>query len=222
MYKWKYIYLIPESVKEELTRGEKIHKYLENITLIGFNGRVTKDKIISGFEDNYTKDCIKNFLNSDLWDFSEIKSLLLEQLFYWKVKNYFIVGKLDRVDMRKDNKMRVIDYKISKHLRVKKNISKNQSGNLHSFQLKAYIAALSEIYKKPVEDITGFLFYLEDGVDISVSFKSNEIEKFKQDILGIINNILSNNFNGALVSTCSNKKCCYAEFCSHTYDYKRH
>jgi DNA helicase-2/ATP-dependent DNA helicase PcrA len=134
LYKWKYVYLIPEKSGEELEWGEKLHKYIENITLAGFNSnrqsgdravdgqdkvnnKITEDMIIGQFEDENTRKYIGNFLKSKCWDFSGVESLMLEQLFYWKVKNFFIVGKFDRVDIRKNGEIRVIDYKLSSYAR---------------------------------------------------------------------------------------------------------
>ncbi|MDD3818620.1 MAG: ATP-dependent DNA helicase [Actinomycetota bacterium] len=144
LYKWKYVYLIPEKSSEELEWGEKLHKYIENITLAGFNSnrqssntgiieqgkannKITEDMIISQFEDDDTRKCIENFLKSKCWDFSEVESLMLEQLFYWKVKNFFVVGKFDRVDIKKNGEIRVIDYKLSDYFQGECALSCNQS-----------------------------------------------------------------------------------------------
>lgn len=214
LYKWKYVYLIPEKGSKELARGEEIHKYLENITLMGFNdNKITEEEIISHFEDNNTRKHIRIFLSSSFWNFSGVKSVMLEQLFYWKIKKYFIVGKLDRVDVNKKDKIRVIDYKISKYFKGKKSRKQDRPENLHQFQLKAYMGALSEIFKKPLKDITGFLFYLKDGVEIPVMIKNADVEEIKQDVVGIMNNIVSNNFKGIFKNSCK-KYCSYAGFCS--------
>ena len=214
LYKWRYIYLIPEKISKELTVGEKIHKYIENITLIGFNNNeITKDMIIKKFKDNRIKKYIRIFLDSSFWGFSGIRSIMLEQLFYWKVNDYFVVGKLDRVDINKDSKIRVVDYKVSGYLKGKNNSGQSQPEDSHCLQLKVYIGALSDIYKKPLEDITGFLFYLKDGVEVSLCPDYGQIEKSKQIILDAIDNITKGNFGSKFKKTCE-KKCGYVKFCS--------
>ncbi len=213
LYRWKYIYLIPDKVSKAVTRGEEIHKYLENIALAGFNNsKITKDIILSRFKDKESKDYISKFLESDLWDFSLVKSMMLEQLFYWRIKNYFISVKLDRVDINKDNKISVIDYKISGYNESSDATFQNDSKALHEFQIKAYIAALSEIYRKPVEDITGLLLYLKDGTKKSVYLKRSEAQQIKKNILDDINKVSDNNFKGDYKNSCR-KSCNYAEFC---------
>ncbi len=217
LYKWKHIYQIPEKTNKQLTRGEEIHKYIENITSTGFNnGKITKDKIIEKFKDNEVRKHIKVFLDSSFWEFSKIKSMMLEQLFYWKINDYFIVGKLDRVDVCRDNKIKIVDYKVSRYLKNKNNTGQNQSENLHQLQLKAYIGALSEICKKPVEDITGFLLYLEDGTELSLCPEDNKVEESKQIILGAIGNITKGNFKSTFKITCK-KNCSYGGFCLDIY-----
>lgn len=217
LYKWKYIYQIPEKTSKELARGEKIHKYIENVTLTGFsNGKITKDKIIERFKDGEVRKYIKVFLDSSFWEPFEVKSMMLEQLFYWKVNDYFIVGKLDRVDICKDNKVKIIDYKVSRYLKNKNDGSQNQPESLHQLQLKAYIGALSEICKKPVKNIAGFLLYLKDGFELSLCPGNNEVEESKQIILSSIDNITKGNFKGTFKDACR-KNCSYYAFCSDIY-----
>jgi DNA helicase II / ATP-dependent DNA helicase PcrA len=242
LYKWKYVYLIPEKTGEELKMGEEIHKYIENITLIGFNNsrksesnksreKIIKDAIISRLKNDAAAKYIQTFIDSRFWDFSDLKSLKTEQLFYWKVDNYFIVGKFDRVDIKKNNRIEVIDYKVSGYSggrdinneqhNADRNIfgagSSSQPVNLNLFQLCSYIGALSGIYKKPAGDIAGFLLYLKDGVEKSLQPGDDDIEKIKQDILGTVNNIKNNNFKFNYSNSCR-KRCSYAGLCSHFFN----
>lgn len=242
LYKWKYVYLIPEKTGEELKMGEEIHKYIENITLIGFSNwrksesnknreKITKGAIISRIKNDTAAKYVETFLNSRFWDFSNVKSLKTEQLFYWKIDNYFIVGKFDRVDIKKDNRIEVIDYKVSaysesnninnKQRKADYDISgagsSSQPGNLNLFQMGSYIGALSGICKKPVRDITGILLYLKDGVEKSLQPGDDDIEKIKQDILVTVNNIKNNNFKCNYSDSCR-KSCSYAGLCSQFFD----
>jgi CRISPR/Cas system-associated exonuclease Cas4 (RecB family) len=169
--------------------------------------------IIKKFKDNRTKKYIRIFLDSSFWGFSGIRSIMLEQLFYWKVNDYFVVGKLDRVDINKDSKIRVVDYKVSGYLKGKNNSGQSQPEDSHCLQLKVYIGALSDIYKKPLEDINGFLFYLKDDIEVSLCPDYGQIEKSKQIILDAIDNITKGNFGSKFKKTCE-KKCGYVKFCS--------
>ncbi|MEA2016309.1 MAG: ATP-dependent DNA helicase [Actinomycetota bacterium] len=211
LYKWKHVYSMPDKRSKAAVKGEEVHKYLQNIVSSVFNnGEISEDIILSRFKDKRIKDYMKNFFKSDLWDFSYVKSIMLEQLFYWKIKNYFIVGKLDRVDIDKENKIRVIDYKISGYNKNWNASSIDDSKYRHEFQIKAYIKALSEIYGKPVENIKGSLLYLKDGTKKSVCLKNSEAEKIKESILDDIGKIQGNVFKKG--KNC--KECSYRNFCS--------
>jgi DNA helicase II / ATP-dependent DNA helicase PcrA len=217
LYRLKHIYLIPEKVNKELARGEEIHSYLKNITLAGFKNSILKEEVLSRFSDKEIRKYLKNFLDSCLWDFSGIKSIMLEQLFYWRIKSHYIVGRFDRVDFKKDNKIRIIDYKLSVYSGGKKNIKKGGHGSMAEFQMKAYMAALSKIYRKPVDNITGLIFYLKDGVKKSVSLKNEEIKQLEREILGEIKSIQNQDFRTNYKKSCKNF-CSYFDFCSSMFN----
>jgi len=219
LYRWKHIYFIPEKESEQLARGEEVHGYLKNITLTGFHNKILKEKVMGHFDDKKIEKYLENFLNSDLWNFSEVSSIMLEQLFYWKIKDCYIVGRFDRVDIKTDNKLRIIDYKLSSYSKNKNNKNQNNLENSAGFQMKAYIAALSEIYSKPVSDIKGCIFYLGDGVEKSITVNSDEIKQLKKDILAEIKNIRDKNFKANFKNSCK-KFCNYAEFCSNIINKK--
>lgn len=205
LYRWKHVYFIPEKSRRETGRGEEIHGYLKNITLAGFKNRLLKEEILKRFDNMETGKYIKTFLDSKLWDFSGVKSVRAEQLFYWKVKDYYITGRFDRVDFKKDNRLNIFDYKVSKY-------SKNKNVKRAGFQMKTYMAALSEIYKKPVEDITGYLFYLKDGVIKTVNLKKDEARQLKESILCDIKKIRAADFKCDFKEECK-KICSYYGFC---------
>jgi len=216
LYKWKYIYKIPGPETERLRLGERVHKCIEYITmaklgdLMGkpFPGKnIDEDEILEKIKDEELKKYIETFLNSNLLKFNDIEFLLLEQLFYWKLSGYFITGKIDRMDMRKDGKIRIIDYKVSNYSVKRKNVQ-------HENQLKSYISSACEIYKKSASDIYGCLFYLGNSKKIELSFKDKQIKEFEALVLDIIKKINKNIFDADMTSSCK-KDCSYYDLCAY-------
>jgi len=220
LYRLKHVYSIPEKLNKELAGGEEIHSYLKNIVSTGFKNRILEEEVMSQFADNEVIGYLKNFFESGLWNFSGIDSVMLEQLFYWRINDNYIVGRFDRVDFKKNNKIRIIDYKLSSYSRSKDSNNRTGPKNLAVFQMKAYMAALSEIYGRPVSDIKGLLFYLKDGVKKSVTLETGEIDHLKRSIAGEISNIQDNNFRANYNKSCK-KTCSYFDFCSDMIDQKK-
>jgi DNA helicase-2/ATP-dependent DNA helicase PcrA len=216
LYKWKYIYKIPEPETERLRLGERVHKYIEYITMVKhgdltgkqFLGKnIDEDEILGKIKDGELKKYIEVFLNSNLLKFDDIEFLLLEQLFYWKLSGYFITGKIDRMDMRKDGKMRIIDYKVSNYSAKRKNVQ-------HENQLKSYISSACEIYEKSTSDVCGCLLYLGNSKEIELSFKARQIKEFETLVLDIIKKINKNIFDADIASSCK-KDCSYYDLCAY-------
>ena len=136
-----------------------------------------------------------------------MKSMLLEQLFYWKINSYYISCKVDRMDMVRDGKIRIIDYKLSEYIPGKKDMS-------YKNQLKSYIAGVSKVYGKAIGNIYGYLFYMGNNKEIKFSFKPGEIKEFETAILDAIGNIGRKNFASNLNSTCK-ENCTYYKLCKH-------
>ncbi|GAG58397.1 unnamed protein product, partial [marine sediment metagenome] len=212
----KYIYKIPEPETERLRLGERVHKCIEYITMVKrgdlmgkpFLGKnIGEDEILEKIKDEELKKYIETFLNSNLLKFNDIEFLLLEQLFYWKLSGYFITGKIDRMDMLKDGKIRIIDYKVSNYSVKRKNVQ-------HENQLKSYISSACEIYKKSTSDIYGCLLYLGNSKEIELSFKDEQIKEFEALVLDIIKKINKNIFDTDMTSSCK-KDCSYYDLCAY-------
>ena len=222
LYKMRYIYNIPEPYSEEIIKGEKVHKYLQNIT------RSLKGNLIEGIyanpkkidfdefknklfdlinkEDIGIRKYIDNFLKSGLLQTEDVKSIFLEQLFYWKIKNYYISCKVDRLDIRNNNCIRIIDYKLAKY-------SKSHSNIKYINQLKSYICGVSNLFKIPTENIKGYLLFLVNGKELGTNFNSRQLSEFQNTILNAITGIESQAFHTGLKFKCG-KKCSYKNVCS--------
>ncbi|MCG2789473.1 MAG: ATP-dependent helicase, partial [Actinomycetia bacterium] len=115
LYALRYIHNLPEAFSERIQLGEKVHKYIEHISTIMLQG---SNKILacmlSNIEEEQARYYLDVFLKSSFFMPEDINSVILEQLFYWRLDSNYITCKVDRMDIKKDGKFRIIDYKLSK------------------------------------------------------------------------------------------------------------
>jgi hypothetical protein len=140
----------------------------------------------------------------------DVKSIFLEQLFYWKVKNYYILCQVDRLDIKNDGFIGIIDYKLAKY---SKSNSKLDSNIKYINQLKSYICGISNLFKIPPENIKGHLLFLGNGKMLETNFNSRQLSEFQNIILNAITGIKNQAFHTGLKFKCD-KKCSYKNICS--------
>lgn len=115
LYALRYIHNLPEAFSERIQLGEKVHKYIEHISTIMLQGsNKILARMLSNIEEEQARYYLDVFLKSSFFMPEDISSVILEQLFYWKLDSNYITCKVDRMDIKKDGKFRIIDYKLSK------------------------------------------------------------------------------------------------------------
>jgi len=211
-YKWKYIYNIPEPSVKALITGEKVHKLIQLLTMQTFGEVVDKnflgqtnnaqimchdDGKIEAFLDNYKKSCFYND--------PDVRKIILEQLFYWRLGSFVISCKVDRLDHMADGSIRIIDYKTS-------GLKGRKPAASYLNQLKSYTGGISSLFSTPTKLIKAFLFYLKDGKICERNFEAPEIALFEHSILTACENINSRIFPKRLKGSCS-KNCFYFTMC---------
>jgi DNA helicase-2/ATP-dependent DNA helicase PcrA len=150
------------------------------------------------------KDILKEFYesNKDKWTIP----VALESFFKIKLGDYFISGRIDRVDKLADGSLQIIDYKTGQSKEKVEGDDKNQ---LLIYQLAAN--SLQE-YKNfgAVSNLT--FCYLEDNLQVSFLGDDDDISELKDKLLEIIENIKSGNFTATpaehLCSHCNFKEIC--------------
>ena len=149
---------------------------------------------------------LNNYKKSGFYSDPDVRKIILEQLFYWKLKNFVISCKADRLDHMADGSIRIIDYKTS-GLKGRK----PEANYLN--QLKSYMGGISSLFSIPPKLIKAFLFYLKDGKICERNFEAPEIAVFEHSIVNACENINSRIFPKRLKSLCS-KNCYYFTMCA--------
>jgi len=129
-------------------------------------------RMLSNIEEEQARYYLDIFLKAVFFMPGDIFSLILEQLFYWKLDNNFITCKVDRMDIKKDGKFMIIDYKLSKFYPGKEN-----SGYIN--QLKAYVLGISDVFSIPPGSISSHILYLGNGKETEHNFNESELKNSK-------------------------------------------
>ena len=231
-YKLRYIYKVPTPPSASASFGSSMHAALKSFYQKVKNGSGPNNKlIISCLEDNWMKEGFsskaherkffekgKLYLTGYLKETFDPKLLpvLMEQKFAIPLgKALKIGGIMDRVDIlpacagRPDGTIEIIDYKTGATIPTQKDVDKN-------LQLSFYSLAASTIQEKPFaikpEQIKLSLYFLDNQEKISTTRTAQQLEKAKEEIFAVRDEIEKSDFTCSGHIFCQNK-CEYSLFC---------
>lgn len=118
--------------------------------------------------------------------------VFLEKKFSLKLDRYTLTGTIDRVDRLPDGTYQIIDYKSG-------NKPKKFDYSVKR-QLLLYQAAVEENFGLKVSSLT--YYYLKDGETVDFIAKPNEIQKVKNDMIALIQEIQTSDFKRRTGSDC--------------------
>ena len=222
-YKYSYILNIPVSKNAALVFGEAIHSSLQkfyynfiknrNLGLKDLIKYYKEEWIPQGFSSKAHHDKMfqegKSMLITFFKKFHDknMEIIALEKPFRVKTaKDVILSGKMDRVD-KVGNRIEIIDYKTGKTPDEKK-LKKD-------LQLSIYFLAATDkrMYNKKPEEVLLTLFYLQDMKKITFVKSHEDIQKIKETLGNIIDNINKSDFTpkvGPWCNFCPYKMICEA------------
>ncbi|MDD3520179.1 MAG: ATP-dependent DNA helicase [Actinomycetota bacterium] len=221
-FELKYLINIPDSTnKENADFGTKIHEIISVISKYLFSAYYWDDKggkineeysmlfkkyneDIRLIKNEKLKRSLINFFESNILDFRQTKELFIEELFYWKIGDFFIRCQTDRADILKNDFLSIYDYKSSSK-------KKDSDDSYYKNQIRFYLLAASEYFKIPIEKAKGYIFYLGNGhmdKNILDPALKNELES---KIMLAISGIVMKDFKNKSKDKCSN--CSYYSIC---------
>lgn len=113
------------------------------------------------------------------------KPVFLEQRFKIKVGGISLIGAIDRIDQYEDKTYEVIDYKTGENLGKKEKVD-------HDEQLTIYALAANEALGINPKNYT--LYFLEKGLKATTQRETAQIQKQKEEVENIIEEIKKGNF----------------------------
>ncbi len=144
----------------------------------GYGSEAKKDEYFKKGYDllvNFVKDLFKN-------PWPEV--YFLEKGFRFMFKNFFIKGKIDRIDKIGENSFEIIDYKTGS---AKKSLSAEDKRQLLLYQM-----VVEASFGLKVDKLS--FYYLEDGQKVSFTASEKDMAKLEEFILEIIEDIQTKKF----------------------------
>ena len=118
-----------------------------------------------------------------------------EDDFSFELSNCTIKGRCDRIDVTKDNGVRVIDYKTSKKKMTEKEALKSVQLAIYAMYVK--LSSLKGDDGRQLGSLPEKLIYLFlrfDDPEVSIQYTNEQLEEFKVEIESIASKILSKDF----------------------------
>lgn len=199
-YQFQYIYKIPTPAHYSLTYGITIHNVFKELARITYSGRKANfeqafelyEKFWSseGFESQKHeverkekgREQLKIYIDNHP-DIISKAPLYFEQSFRFKLGNFNMIGRIDRVD-KNDNEIVVLDYKTGS--------AKDQKTADKDLQLSVYAIALIKAFNLTPSRYV--LSYFDEGVDRVTTRKREQLKKAEERCLTAVENIQQQNF----------------------------
>lgn len=199
-YKYNYILRIPVAPTSQESFGITIHKTLQNFYHEFLtNNKVDIKRLLKIYKENWIpigyaslahqnrmkkegQKMLRGFFNK--FHNQNNKIVNLEKMFKIKLtKDVYLTGKIDRVDLYKNNEIEIVDYKTGQQPDEK--ILKK------SLQLSIYALAANDrnLFNKKINQINLTFFFLQNLEKVTIKRTGKEIEQVKKEIIDLVSEI---------------------------------
>ncbi len=217
-FKLRYIYNLPTPTKAPLSFGSSVHKTLKEFyDKVAVGGKPTKELILSLLDVNWESagysgkgeekiqlERGKKYLEEFLKVGFDPKNLpiALEKSFTLPLMSddkgqrpLKIGGKIDRVDLLKDGRIEIIDYKTGEKPPTQDQMNKDKNSVR---QLAFYALAATQIpeipFNKKPEGVLLSLYYLENQTKVSTVLTQEKLDAAKDEIFKVRDEIEKSDF----------------------------
>lgn len=226
-YKLRYLLNMPSPASPALSYGSSVHNTLRdffqrlkndevkdsnlikellktNWISLGYSSKVHEEQTYKQAEAMLIRIAEENIMKKP-------DVLALETPFNFWLGKLKVGGRIDRIDLRSDGKIEIIDYKTGKNIPSEKKVKED-------LQLSLYGIAASEVHDgilgKPTENVFLTLYYLEDNIKITTTRTREQLETAKKYILEKVNEISQSTFTCSSTMFCNN--CEYKMLCQNS------
>lgn len=205
-YKYRYSIKLPVPPSAALSFGDTIHKTLEQFyRAVQENKNPTVDDLLTLYRNLWKSVGYGNkayeakmkahgeYLLRGFYQKGYVAGVVpkqLEESFKLKLTPALTLGgKVDRVDLKPDGKIEIIDYKTGQSTKLKKNVKKD-------LQLSVYAMAATDqgVYAYRPEDVTVSFYFLESQEKISGNRTKEQLDEARDTIIETAQKIQSGEF----------------------------
>ncbi|MCB0826110.1 MAG: PD-(D/E)XK nuclease family protein [Armatimonadetes bacterium] len=225
-YMWTYIdsrgkwYLRSKSY---YSFGTSLHSVLQRFHDSGDKGVTTTAEAVAALEESWVqagyesqeqmmqalgegKEIVEKYVEESLAAPVTAKTLFVEKMFRRDLGSFVLIGRVDRIDEREGGDIDIVDYKSGRS-------GVNEDDLRNDLAMSAYQLILQEHF--PGRKIWATIIALRADSRASVSFSTEELEQFKQDMMALAIEILDRDWENHVPvakSLCS--KCDFLPLCN--------
>ncbi len=220
MYKYRYVLNVPTPPSHALSFGSTIHDTLRDFHQKLMFKPVSLEEVYEIYEKNWQplgylneehrqerfnsgKEILANYYKTFMQN--PVTPLEVERPFNIKIEGIKFYGRIDRIDPNSDGGVEIVDYKTGS-TKTQKDVDKDD-------QVAFYAIAAREALKLNPTKLT--YYFLESGEKVSTTRTPEELEKKREEVKDVIDEIKKGKFEATPGMHCS--WCDFKEICPYAY-----
>lgn len=200
-FKFAHVLEVPTPERTYFNLGTAVHAVAEHLTKLEKEGIVpTEEKAFEILESNWSSNAylsskkeeedkekaramVRTYLS---WITKNLNTPIdVEKRFQIEIGGVKVNGYIDRIEKTPAGEYQVIDFKTG-------NVYETRNSIKEDIQMNVYALAIEQLYKKLPEKTS--LFYLKEDKVLDNEIKSNNVEKVKGKLEGMVKSILDEEF----------------------------